>query len=118
MKKIQVFHNTRCSKSCTALNFLKEHEIENQEIEVILYLQDQISKETAEKIVHSLDGDISELIRTADAKKLGIEVPKPITKEWVVENILKEPRIMQRPIIIKNGKAIIARSPEKLNELI
>lgn len=118
MSKIQVFHNKSCSKSCSAVNFLKDHGVDENELEVSLYMESHVDKKTAQMIVDLLVGDLEDLIRKPDAKKLGIELPKVLTKEWVVENIVKEPKIMQRPIIIKDGKAIIARSTESLETLI
>ncbi|MCO5260803.1 MAG: hypothetical protein M9916_11720 [Crocinitomicaceae bacterium] len=118
MSKVQIFHNKMCSKSCSAMNYLKDHGYNEQDIDVTLYNENRIDKETAQKIVDLFEGNIEDLIRKPDAKKLGIDVPKPLTKAWIVENIVKEPKIMQRPIIIKDGKAIIGRSEESLGTLI
>lgn len=118
MDKIQVFHNKSCSKSCSALSFLKEHGVDEDEMEVSLYMDNRIDRKTARKIVDLFVGNLEDLIRLPDAKKLGIEIPEELTKGWVVEHIIKQPKIMQRPIIIKDGKAVIARSPESLDTLI
>ncbi len=118
MKQIQVFHNKRCSKSNQALNYLKEKGFSEDEIDVILYLDDPISKETANQVVDLLSDQLDELIRKPDAKKLGIVVPEKLTKNWVVTAILKEPKIMQRPIVISNGKAVIARPTERIDEIV
>lgn len=118
MKLIQVFHNKRCSKSNQALNYLKEKGFSEDAIDVILYMDEPITKETARHIVDLLSDQLDELIRKPDAKKLGIVVPEKLTKSWVVTNILKEPKIMQRPIVIANGKAIIARPTERIDEIL
>lgn len=118
MKQIQVFHNKRCSKSNQALNYLKEKGFSEDEIDVIFYLDDPISKETANQVVDLLSDQLDELIRKPDAKKLGIAVPEKLTKSWVVTSILKEPKIMQRPIVISNGKAVIARPTERIDEIV
>lgn len=116
MAKVQVYHNKRCSKSNQALNLLSEKGV--QDVEVILYLDNPISKVRATEIVNMFEGDLEELIRKPDAKKLGIEIPKVLTKKWVIDAIVKEPKIMQRPIVVSNGKAIIARPTEKIERLI
>ncbi|HNR85312.1 MAG TPA: ArsC/Spx/MgsR family protein [Taishania sp.] len=118
MSKVKILHNKMCSKSCTAMNFLKDHGFSDADIDVNLYVENGIDTATAQLIVDTFEGNLEDLIRKPDAKKLEIEVPSPLTKEWIVENIVKTPKIMQRPIIIKDGKAIIGRSEESLGMLI
>lgn len=118
MTNIQIYHHTRCTKSNQALNYLKEKGFGDDEIDVVLYMENPINKKTAQQIVELLADNLDELIRKPDAKKLGIDVPKTVTKEWVIEHIVKEPKIMQRPIIIANGKAVIGRPTEQIDSLI
>ncbi|MBX2949410.1 MAG: hypothetical protein KF704_09065 [Crocinitomicaceae bacterium] len=118
MDRIHLFHNKRCSKSNQALNYLKEKGISEDEIDVILYMDEPLSKETTRYIVDLLSDQLDELIRKPDAKKLGISMPEKLTKSWVAEHILKEPKIMQRPIVIVNGKAVIARPTERIDEIV
>lgn len=118
MKQIQIFHNKRCSKSNQALSYLKEKGFSEDAIDVVLYMDEPISKETVRYLVDLLDDNLDELIRKPDAKKLGIVIPEKLTKSWVITNILKEPKIMQRPIVISNGKAIIARPTEQMDEIV
>ncbi len=115
MAAIQIYHNKRCSKSNQALNYLTEKGFDD--LEVVFYLDNPISKETVQQIVDLLENDFEELIRKPDAKKMGIEIPKKMTKKWVVNAIVKEPKIMQRPIVVANGKAVIARPTEKIDNL-
>lgn len=115
---IQVYHNKRCSKSNQAVNYLIEKGISADEVEIILYLDNPISTETASSLVDMLAAQLDDLIRKPDAKKLGIDVPKQLTKEWVIKAIVDEPKIMQRPIIVRNGKAVIGRPTELIDELL
>jgi arsenate reductase (glutaredoxin) len=119
MSKVQIFHNSRCSKSNNAMCFLGDHGMDS-DIEVVRYMEQPISKETATNIVNSLSKEFQliDLVRIADAKKLGIEIPKEVTKEWVINTITTEPKVMQRPIIITNGVATIGRSDEALQSLL
>lgn len=118
MSKIQIFHNKSCSKSNQALSYLKGKGINEDEIDTVLYMINPISIETATLVVDLLSDNLDEIIRKPDAKKLGVELPNKLTKKWVINNIVKEPKIMQRPIIISNGKAIIARPTEKIDILV
>ncbi len=97
---------------------MKDHGYSEADIDVNLYVENGIDTVTAQLIVDTFEGNLEDLIRKPDAKKLEIEVPSPLTKEWIVENIVKTPKIMQRPIIIKDEKAIIGRSEESLGMLI
>lgn len=117
MSKIQVYHNNRCSKSNQAINYLKEKGLE-QDLEIIYYLENPIAEEVAQQIVTQFDGTLDELIRRPDAKSLEIEIPKELTKEWIIKTIVEYPKVMQRPIVVKNGKAIVARPTENIDKLV
>ncbi|HLU87558.1 MAG TPA: ArsC/Spx/MgsR family protein [Taishania sp.] len=116
MGKIEVYHNKRCTKSNQALHYLAEKGMED--IDVVLYLDNPISSETAKKLVQLLGEDYQELIRIPDAKKLGVEIPKEMSKEWVAKIIVEVPKVMQRPVVVANGKAIIARPTEKIDLIL
>lgn len=118
MANIQIYHHKRCTKSNQALNYLKDKGFKEEEIDVILYMENPISKETAGQIADLFAANPDELIRKPDAKALGINVPETLTKNWIVEHIVKEPKIMQRPIVIANGKAVIARPTEKIDDIV
>lgn len=118
MANIQIYHNKRCTKSNQALNYLKEKGFREEDIDVVLYMDQPLTREAARQIVDLLEDSLDELIRKPDAKKLGITVPETLTKDWVVEQILKEPKIMQRPVVIANGKAVIGRPAEKIDRIV
>lgn len=117
MSKIQVYHNKRCSKSSQAVNYLIKKGIKEEDLDIILYLDNPISTEIATSLVNMLENQLDDLIRKPDAKKLEIEVPKQLTKDWVIKAIVDEPKIMQRPIIVSNGKAVIGRPTELIDQL-
>lgn len=117
MKAITIYHNSRCSKSNQALNYLKEKGLENQ-LNIVKYLDNTVDRKTAKEIANYFKDDLPALIRKDDAKKLGVEIPEKLTIEWVAESIVNYPKIMQRPIVIKNGKAVIARPTEKIDDLV
>ena len=118
MSLIKVYHNSRCSKSNQALAYLKDKGINDEQMNVVRYLDEPISKDVATELVNLLQDDLEALIRRADAKKLGIDVPKSLTKDWVIEHIVSEPKIMQRPIVVKDKKAIVARPTELIDSIL
>jgi len=117
VKFIELYHNKRCSKSNQALSHLKSLGWSNDNMNIVLYLENGLTTEQVERIVEGLPENYVELIRTSDAKKLGIDIPKEMNKSWVIEQLVIHPQIMQRPIIVAEGKVIIARTIDKINSL-
>jgi len=109
-----IYHNPRCSKSRLALEIIRNKKIEPRVIE---YLKTGFSKEVIKNIINKLNLDIMTIIRPKDAKKIGLELNSMSEKE-LIEAIIDQPSLIERPIIIKGKKAIIARPPEKVLEII
>lgn len=105
---MRLYHNPRCSKSRKALELLQQRGIE---FETYLYLKEGIAKEDIETLA-SLEG----IIRKNDLDKpKGFELNN---KELIINLLEKEPKLMQRPVLIENGNAIIGRPPEDILALL
>ena len=77
------------------------------------------TRETLERIVAMLEEPVSELVRKDKRfKELGLNADDYVEKKAVIELLLKNPELMQRPIVIRGNRAIIARPPEKLEALL
>jgi arsenate reductase (glutaredoxin) len=112
MKQVTIYHNPACKHSRGALELLDSRNVEHETIE---YLKTPPDRATLEKIIGMLSDPPSEMVRDDKRfKELGLKMEDYQTKAAVVEVLLKYPELMQRPIIIKNGRAVIARPPEKL----
>ena len=107
----KIIHNPRCSKSRQTLEILQKH---SDKIEVIDYLGGELTAELLEVVTKSLG---LEILRTKEEefKNLKIDLKN---KDQVIKAILKTPKILERPIVIKNKKAVIGRPPENVLELI
>lgn len=107
-----IYHNPRCSKSRQALELLQNNHINPIIVE---YLKDPISREQLFELRSHFD--LRDFVRTDEpvfkTRALALE-----NEANVLEAMLKEPILMQRPIVTYNGKAIIARPPEKILELM
>jgi arsenate reductase len=116
MAVARIFHNPRCSKSRGACELLEQSGVDH---EVVRYLDDPPSAGELREIISLLGGPASALVRRdAHFRDLGID-PKSLTDEdAVVQLIVEHPRLMQRPVVILGGRAIIARPPELLNEVL
>ena len=95
---------------------LKERGVE---FELIEYLQHPPDRVTLENILAMLDSPPAELVRNDKRfKELSLNPDDYVTRDAVVAVLLEHPELMQRPIVIRGGRAVIARPPEKLLELL
>lgn len=109
-----IWHNPKCSKSRTALEILQEKGVET---EVVKYLESVPTKEMIKELLAKLNISARELMRTKEEvyKELGL---KEITdEESLIDAMVANPKLIERPIVILDNKAIIGRPPEKILEL-
>ena len=115
MANVTIWHNPRCSKSRDAISLLKEKSVE---AEVVKYLDNPPSKEELIDMLKMLGISARELMRTKEAiyKELGL---KDVTDEdALIDAMVNNPKLIERPIVIKDGKAAIGRPIENIMELI
>ena len=116
MEEIIIWHNPKCSKSREALKVLEENGID---AEVIKYLDIPHTREEIRKLLDMLGlKSARALMRTKEAiyKELGL---KDVTdEEKLIDAMVEHPRLIERPIVIKEGKAVIGRPVEKVIELV
>lgn len=115
MNKIQIWHNPRCQKSRNALALLNEKGVE---AEVVKYLDTAPSKEELVEMLKMLGMSARELMRTKETiyKELGL---KDVSDEdALIDAMVSNPKLIERPIVIKDGKAAIGRPIENIMELL
>jgi arsenate reductase (glutaredoxin) len=89
------------------------------EFDIIEYLKKPPTREALEKIIDMLEGPIADLVRKDKRfKELGLSENDYAEKKAVVALLLEHPELMQRPIVIRGKRAVIARPPEKLAKLL
>ena len=89
------------------------------EFDVIEYLKSPLSREDFENFLTLLPDEPAELVRKDKKfKELGLNADDYTTRDAVVDVLLQHPELMQRPVIIKGRKAVIARPSEKVLELL
>lgn len=115
MKKITIWHNPRCSKSRDALKIVDENNIDK---EVVKYLEETPNKKELETILQMLDITPRELMRTKETiyKELNLKDITDNTK--LIEAMVKHPKLIERPILIKGDKAIIGRPTSIVSEFV
>ncbi len=110
---IEIWHNTRCSKSRAAYKYLEEKGVE---FKVREYLKEPPTKEELKALLEKLKLKPNELIRKKEAlfKELNL---KEASQEELLEAMVQHPRLIERPIVIHNEKAVVARPLEKIEEV-
>ena len=112
---IQIYHNSRCTKSRECLAFLEKS---GQEYEVIKYLENTPSFEELKTILEKLDLKPLELVRKKE--KIWIEnfKNKEMTDDEIIQAMILNPILIERPIVVNGDKAVIARPTEKAATII
>ena len=113
---ITIFHNPRCSKSRATLSLLQEQGIEP---EVRLYLQDPPDAEELVKILALLGKSPRELMRKGEAeyKEQGL-ADEGLADKTLIAAMTATPKLIERPIVLANGKAAMGRPPESVLEIL
>jgi arsenate reductase len=112
---LKIYHNTRCSKSRDVCDILEKKKVKK---EVVEYLKTPPTQKELKELLKMLDMKASELVRKNEPLfKEKFENKKFSQAEWL-RILSKNPILIERPIIVKDGKAIIGRPPEKVLEFL
>ena len=112
---ITIFHNPRCGKSRECLVFLNEN---SKEVEVINYLVNPPTFDELSEIIQMLKIKPIELVRQKETLWISDFKGKPITDEEIVRAMVLNPILIERPIVIRGRKAVIARPYEKVKAIL
>ena len=111
---IRIYHNNRCSKSRETLSLLQS---KTSEIQIIEYVKNPIKFEDVKLIIEKLKIKPIQLIRKNEKIWKTLYKKKHMKDKEIIEAIVIHPKLMQRPIVITNKKAIIGRPPENVLDL-
>lgn len=112
---IKIYHNPRCSKSRDAISFLEENKIE---FKTIKYLDESITKTELISILKKLNYTPIQLVRTKEKIWIDNFKNKELTEDNIIEAMLQNPKLIERPIVINGNKAIIGRPTNKITEIL
>ncbi|TPG32979.1 arsenate reductase (glutaredoxin) [Flavobacterium pectinovorum] len=103
---IQIYHNPRCGKSRNCLAFIEQT---NQKYEIIPYLTDTPTFDELKDLLQKLNLDPIQLVRVKE--KIWVEnyKGKELKNDEIIQAMVENPILIERPIVIKDGKAIIGR---------
>ncbi len=110
-----IYHNPRCSKSRQCLAILEE---KKEDIHVIKYLDTPITEEKLIEIIELLAIKPIDLVRKNETIWKEKYKSKEITDKELIKIMCTHPKLIERPIVIKNNKAIIGRPPELVIDIL
>jgi arsenate reductase len=113
---VSIYHNPHCSKSRQTLKLLEEKGVQP---EIVKYLDTPPDHATLARILEMLGLEPRELMRKKEKeyKELGLNDPQ-LTREQLIDAMVAHPRLIERPIVIKDGKAALGRPPESVLEIL
>lgn len=112
---IQILHNNRCTKSRGALKFLDE---KGQEYNVRYYLEKPLSVDEIKDLLQKLNLKVNDIIRTNEALWKENFAGESFSEGDLIEILAENPKLLQRPIIIKDNQAVIGRPTENIEKLL
>ena len=116
MSAYKIFHNPRCSKSRKALQILQDN---NCDIEIINYLETDLNVSLIKDVLHKLSLKPRDILRTSeqDYKDNNLKEDN-FSDDDLIDYMIKHPKLIERPIVIKGHRAVLGRPPENVLELI
>ncbi|MBT5331091.1 MAG: arsenate reductase (glutaredoxin) [Porticoccaceae bacterium] len=116
MTQYKIYHNPRCSKSRQTLALIEEAGIEP---EIVLYLENTPSTDELAAVIKKLGISARDLLRKGEEeyKSLGLSNTE-LSDQSLIEAMSQNPRLIERPIVVANDRAVLGRPPENVLELI
>ena len=108
---LQIFHNNRCGKSRNCLSMLESY---GKEFEIISYLTTPPTAAELQGVIEKLDIKPIDLVRQKEKTWIDNFKGKNFTDEELIKIMITNPILIERPILISEEKAIIARDEEKI----
>ncbi len=111
-----IYHNPRCSKSRASLQLLESKSLD---LNVINYLETPPTIKELRAVLSMLGLNAAELVRKGEAlyKELGLADRSPSENEWL-QILVDNPKLIERPIVVNNGKAAIGRPLDNVEAIL
>lgn len=113
---VTIYHNPRCSKSRQTLELLKGEGVEPKIVE---YLKEPPSEAQLDKLLKLLSLEPRELMRKKEApyKERGLD-DAGLSRKALIKAMVEDPILIERPIVVANGKAALGRPPESVLDIL
>jgi arsenate reductase len=108
---ITIYHNPRCSKSRAGVQLLEHLE---KPFKTVLYMEDHLSYEQLEEIIKKLGIRPFELLRRNEPVWKEVYKDKNLTDSEIINLMITNPQLIERPLVVNGNKAVIGRPTEKI----
>jgi arsenate reductase len=112
---MKVYHNPRCSKSRCVVDWLKENSFE---FEIVDYMKNRLTSDEINLILKQLNMFPVDLLRKNETEFKEHILGKKLNDDEIIELMSKYSKLIERPIVVWDEKAIVARPIQKLTELL
>lgn len=116
MPELTIYHNPRCSKSREALALLLDRGLRPR---VVAYMQDGLTRKSVRELLGKLGIEARGLLRKSEAayRTRGL-ADTALSETQLIDAMVAEPCLMQRPIVVNGNRAVVARPAEKALEVV
>ncbi|RKR37275.1 arsenate reductase (glutaredoxin) [Paraburkholderia sp. BL17N1] len=116
---ITIYHNPRCSKSrATCEQIATSYNSANEATEIVEYLKHPLTAKQLKQLNVQLGCTVREMLRDSEAEYKELQLSDTaLTDTQLYEALAKHPILLQRPIVVRNGRAVIGRPPENVAAL-
>ncbi len=116
MTRVRIYHNPNCSTSKAAIAAAESAGVD---LEVVQYLKTPLDRAQLLDLIAILEDDPADLVRKDPYfKDQGLAAADYTTPEQVADLLVEHPRLMQRPVVVRDGKAIIGRPKDRVPHFI
>ena len=112
---IKIYHNNRCSKSRQGVQILEES---GKDFEIVKYLENIPTVNELKDLINLLGIAPIDLVRKNEAIWKENYKGKDLSDDAIIKDMVENPKLIERPIVINNGKAVIGRPPEIIKDII
>src|SRR4051812_21294640 len=111
---VMIYHNPRCSKSRETLKLLQDRGITPTIVE---YLNTPPSAAELKRILRMLGKSARDILRAKEAKQAGIDAAT-LSEEQLIAAMVRNPAVIERPIVVNGDRAALGRPPEAVLEIL
>lgn len=112
---IKIYHNPRCSKSREGVSILEKSK---KDFEIIKYLEETLTEKELTNIISLLKVSPIQLVRKSEKIWKENYKGKELSDSEIIKAMVKNPKLIERPIAIKGDQAVIGRPPSNILELV
>ena len=112
---ITIYHNPRCRKSRETLTLIQES---GEDFEIVEYLKNPLSNQELKALLYKLQMQPEELLRKGEAIWKEKYKGKTLEEDQILQAMAEHPKLMERPVVVKGGNAVLGRPPENVRALL